>query len=178
MYRRRFRAGTRGRFSRFAREATVVDMANIDLTGSESGYWANCVVVPAVTGQGNRRLSSLVARFCWAVPVPIPFVIAYCPSGIVPSKMGDGGFSYIDNSGEDGTANIHTGISSLYEPNQNVLTSGVIAPNGQEVTTVSWSGTRTLGSGDTIVIVFKNYLPSQQVQNKSGICMVSFTVGY
>lgn len=172
MYRRRFRARrSLARAARWAREATVVDLGGITMASDQN---VNLVVVPPVNVQGNRRISNILLRVAWAAPVPVAYALVYIPSGTAPSPLGTGGVVSLNTSGQIPEGQT---LSSLYEPNQNVLTQGVIAPNAGQVTSVSYAGPRVLGSGDCIALVCKNYFTTQ-VANNPGIVMVSFSVAY
>lgn len=173
MYRRRFRSRRAvARPGRWAREATVVDLSKVSIAAS--GGVGNVIVVPPTTVQGNRRISTVSLRLVWTAGVPVAYVLAYIPAGTTPSPPGSGGFASIDEHGQipEGQS-----LSSLYEPNQNVLTSGVIAPNAGQITSIAWTGTRVLGSGDCIAVVFKNYF-SDAVSANAGILMCSYSVAY
>ena len=106
----------------------------------------------------------------------MPFALVFVPSGTLPSEIGSGTVGAITASENPGQGPVQGEISSFYEPNQNVLTVGQVPCSLNEVTTVYYSGTRTLGSGDCIVAVFKNLSDGQITGNL--MVTASYLVGY
>lgn len=151
MYRRtsRFSRTTRMRWSR---ETTLVKHG--DEIGTQSTK--NFIVVPSVAGQGNRKVRQIVLKISSSFDYPMPIALVFVASGTMTSEIGSGTVGGITASQTPGQAPIQGDISSFYEPNQNVLAVGQIPCSLNEVTTLTFSGTRTLGSGDCIACVFKN----------------------
>lgn len=151
MYRRTSRISRSNRM-RWARETTLAK-SDAQVT---AGSTRNFIVVPSVAGQGNRKVRQIVLKISSSFDYPMPIALVFVPSGTMTSEIGSGTVGGITASQTPGQAPVQGDISSFYEPNQNVLAVGQIPCSLNEVTTLTFSGTRTLGSGDCVACVFKN----------------------
>lgn len=164
MYRRR--RITRGRAMRWAKETTLVAKSQTIPSGST----ANFVAVPSIPGQGNRKVRGISLKITSTFTTPMPIALVFVPSGTVPSNIGSG--SVLSFVGQE----VNGDLSSLYEPNQNVLAVGQIPANSSETLSLFYSGTRNIGSGDSICAVYKNF----GTGNNQGdiLITVSYLIGY
>ena len=166
MYSRRRRIA-RGRAMRWAKETTLV-ASTVNLAPNATG---NFVAVPSIPGQGNRKVRGISLKITSTVKIPMPIALVFVPSGTRPQQIGSGTVASFNDQGEvSGT------LSSLYEPNQNVLTVGQIPANSTETLTVFYSGTRNIGSGDSIVAVYKNF--GAAANTGQILITVSYLIGY
>ena len=164
MYRRR--RITRGRAMRWAKETTLVAKTQSIAAGST----ANFVAVPSIPGQGNRKVRGISLKITSTFSTPMPIALVFVPSGTVPSAIGSG--SVMTFTGQTTTGE----LSSLYEPNQNVLAVGQIPANSTETLTLFYSGTRNIGSGDSICAVYKNF--GETANDGNILITVSYLIGY
>lgn len=166
MYSRRRRIA-RGRAMRWAKETTLV-ADSINLPANTTG---NFIAVPSIAGQGNRKVRGISLKVTSTLKIPLPIALIFVPSGTTPQEIGAGSSA---SFGADGQV---TGkVSSLYEPNQNVLAVGQIPANSNETLTVFYSGTRNIGSGDSICAVYKNF--AQTAATGDVLITVSYLIGY
>lgn len=166
MYSRRRRI-TRGRTMRWAKETTLV-ASSVNLASKATG---NFIAVPSIPGQGNRKVRGISLKVTSTLTVPLPIALVFVPSGTMPQEIGAGTVAAFQSNGE-----ISGKLSSLYEPNQNVLAVGQIPANSNETLTVFYSGTRNLGSGDSICAVYKNF--GTGAANGDVLITVSYLIGY
>lgn len=83
---------------------------------------------------------------------PIWFALVYVPEGTVPSNLKLGG---VDNPQDNpGNANYITS-ATLYEPNQNVILTGIIPSNQTANQIKSTRMARNLNSGDAIFLIWR-----------------------
>ena len=151
---------------RWAKETTLVAQP---LTVA-SGGTGNFVAVPSIPGQGNRKVRGISVKITSTFKWPMPIALVFVPSGTVPQAIGTGSVLSFDGQTVDGE------LSSLYEPNQNVLAVGQIPANSSETLTLYYSGTRNLGSGDSICCVYKNFSSSGNTGDI--LITVSYLIGY
>lgn len=164
MYRRR--RITRGRAMRWAKETTLVAKTQTIATGQT----ANFVAVPSIPGQGNRKVRGISLKITSTFTTPMPIALVFVPSGTTPSEIGTGDVLSFVGQTPTGT------LSSLYEPNQNVLCVGQIPAASTETLSLFYSGTRNIGSGDSICAVYKNF---GSAANQGNILItVSYLIGY
>lgn len=164
MYRRRRIA--RGRGMRWSKETTLVASTQ-NIAG---GKTSNFVAVPSIPGQGVRKVRGITVKITSTFTKPMPIALVFVPSGTTPSELGSGSVSYFENLAVKGE------LSSLYEPNQNVLVVGQIPADKSQTLTLFYSGTRNLGSGDSICAVYKNF---GEAANAGDILItVSYLIGY
>ena len=151
---------------RWAKETTLVAQP---LTVAAGGT-GNFVAVPSIPGQGNRKVRGISVKITSTFSMPMPIALVFVPSGTVPQAIGTGSVMSFEGQGTTGQ------LSSLYEPNQNVLAVGQIPANSVETLTLFYSGTRNLGSGDSICCVYKNFGTAGNTGNI--LITVSYLIGY
>lgn len=124
-------------------------------------FWRGNALLVSSTGIGGMRKTK---NFTLTISVenfdqPLLFALVYVPQGTVPSIMNVGG----DVNREDPNNEFITSVS-LYEPNQNVILTGVI-PAGQTAPVVkSTRMARNLNSGDSIYLVFRSLVQHQPLE--------------
>lgn len=152
---------------RWAKETTLV-ASTVNLAPNTTG---NFIAVASVPGQGNRKVRGVSLKITSTLKIPMPIALVFVPSGTTPQQIGSGTVASFAEGGQ-----ISGTWSSLYEPNQNVLTVGQIPANSTETLSLFYSGTRNLGSGDSIVAVYKNF----GAENNTGqiLITVSYLIGY
>jgi hypothetical protein len=146
---RRFR-----RCARSARTVKPVRYSNETVAGQGA---------PTIPGTSNvRKVKNPTLRLVSApasTPVAILWILAYVPQGFDTFKI---------NMGVAGSAPV-----SVYEPNQNVIVSGMLTPSGTaDPVTYRSRLARNLDSGDKILLSFYN--PNAQGINVS----ISYTFHY
>lgn len=141
---------------------TIANAAVVKVTKTEvPPDNVNVVLVEPLNSQGMRKIKNLTLRIVSQAPVPIVFAVIYVPEGMAPPNLGLG-------------APDHN--YSLYEPNQNVIMSGVISYQSAQTTFKSYLA-RNLNSGDSIVLAVKpmGYDPTLQ---KDTLFSNAFTFNY
>ena len=165
---RRFRRTIAGPFSREGTRYSVT-------FGEAVGLWANfTTLVPPIETQGNRKVKNILCSIgLRSVSYPICYTIFYLPQNTPPT-----GFLGNTASSWDFAANTWVGNwSSTYDPNQNVLTSGIVTT--ASMAKVYWSGLRTLNSGDRIVLGFHNMVPDADKEpDAAAVVDVRYSIAY
>ena len=146
----------------------------VDL-GAVTGLWeAFVTLVPPVEVQGNRKVKNLLLSIgICSLDYPVCYTVFYCPANVAPNGFLVPTVSQWDNQTRAWVSN----WSSSYDPNQNVLASGVIqAPDDCRV---YWSGLRTLNSGDRIVLALHNIIPgASQVPTARAVVDARYSICY
>lgn len=101
---------------------------------------ASAVMVDATAVKGVRKVKNFRITIATDIGVPCAWAVVYVPEGLSPSVM------------SIGTANMP---ASLYEPNQNVIMSGILSAQPGNAQVYSTRLARILNSGDKIVFLFK-----------------------
>jgi hypothetical protein len=145
---RRFR-----RYARSARTVKPVRYANETVSGRASGtiaagQTATSIVVASTTAQGVRKVKNPTLRLVMAPPQPaspVVWALVYCPQGFPAGSL----VLTMGVAGQPPT--------SIFEPNQNVIMSGLLNPTGTaEPVTYRSRLARNLDSGDAIYLLFMN----------------------
>lgn len=119
------------------------------------------VLVGATEVKGMRKVKNFRLTITSDVDVPCAWALVYVPEGLSASTLAVG---TADNP------------ASLYEPNQNVIMSGWIAPNPGNAQTFTTRLARILNSGDKIVFCFR---PTQGgSEGKNIICSLNYAIAY
>ena len=137
-YRKRFyRGGSRDKYS-------VEQQAGMMTIPAGSQAWAT--VVPDTAIQGMRKVKHLnISLACQTDTIGYAFwCLVYVPQGTTPNTM-----------------NL-TGTTGMYEPNQFVMNCGVADFNGGPLR-ISSPISRNLNSGDKIVLILSNRLPTEEI---------------
>ena len=140
------------------------------------------VVVPPTNVAGTRKVKNFTCRFLVesVAPVRIAWAVVYVPDQTTPSNLSS-------------TSN-PTVFQSLYEPNQNVIMSGLLvaspfnvigeSPYFSPVTPSTFKSrlARNLNSGDSIQIVWVAYTPNQVTDTSDTVArltgQVNFAISY
>jgi hypothetical protein len=143
---RRFR-----RYARSARTVKPVRYSNETVAGQAAGLigpattqWVE--VVSATTAQGVRKVKNPTMRFVTSPPLPstpLLWALIYAPQGFDNFVLSMGAAGGVP--------------TSIFEPNQNVIMSGLLNPMGT-AEPVSYRSrlARNLESGDRLVLLFYN----------------------
>lgn len=111
-------------------------------TGTVNANGNAIALVAPIDSQGMRKCKNFTLTIaCSAnISVPLIYALVYVPQGTLASRL---------NIGENG------GVVSLYEPNQNVILSGILSYD-QNVPVTKYSRlARNLNSGDSIQLIVR-----------------------
>ena len=170
MYRRRRGYKIVRSKKRYSNETTTIAFAR-DFSNAETqpktgqantlGY----TLVSAASLQGTRKVKNMtISLSSIGCPVPLICAVIYCPGGIAPSPI------TVPSASEAVGAR-------MYEPNQNVILSGVIS-TGEPAKTFYSRLARNLNSGDAIALIIKSPQNAAAVV-KSGItCSLNYAMSY
>lgn len=110
-------------------------------------------LISAANIQGTRKVKNFTLRFAYAPPpMPLAFVVAYIPEGQAPQSL---------NFGDAST------VTSLYEPNQNVIMQGILPQNPDSALSFRTRLARNLNSGDAIALIIRPLVPATTATNIS-----------
>lgn len=176
MFRRRLRSGRSGRAMRWSKETTLVAAEQT----INAGATGNFVAIPSIAGQGVRKVRSISVKINSNFSYPMPIALVFVPAGTVPNAMGSGSIcvfpgTYPDQT-DPNTPPTTGNLSSMYEPNQNVLAVSQVPANASETLTLYYSGTREIGSGDAIACVYKNF--TKAAMTGQMLITVTYLIGY
>lgn len=164
---RRYRRTVAGPYSR---EGTRFG-AKLAVAGTWQAYYT---IVPPIETQGNRKVKNIMLNIgLRSLTYPVCYALFYLPQNTPPT-----GFLGATSSHWDVSNNTWVGSwSSAYDPNQNILVSGVAFLD--QITKVYWSGLRTLNSGDRIVLALHNLFPDT-VADEDGAAIVDarYSIAY
>jgi hypothetical protein len=158
------------RFRRYARSARTVKpvrysnetISGQDLATLDKTSYVASVIVAATDAQGVRKVKNPTLRLVSSPSNPLSpvlWVLAYVPQGFENFQITMG--------------NLGGAPVSVYEPNQNVIMSGILNPAGtQDPVTYRSRLARNLESGDRIVLFFYNPA-AEPIQ-----VLISFTFNY
>jgi hypothetical protein len=116
--------------------------------GSTTSQTFHALLVPPASIQGLREVKNFTLKFSsQSVDIPIQWALVHVPEGTVPEALV-----------------LHFGAPrtpvSVYEPNQNVIMSGLF-PTGNSTTSQTFHSrlARNLQSGDRICFLVSNLVP-------------------
>ena len=135
-YRRRYSTRRPVKPVKYSNETYNV-CARISFTANQQ---INSLMIPAITAQGMRKCKNFTLRIFWGNTAPLLWTLVYLPEGQSPSPMNRG--VTVENQ------TIIAG--STYEPNQNVIMSGLVS--GLQPETFRTRLARNLNAGDAIVL--------------------------
>lgn len=121
---------------------------------TDSGVTPVTVGMPVIAGvsvQGMRKAKNFRLSFLPATSalMPIQWALVYKPANVAMGQI---------STGDEST------IVSMYEPNQNVIMSGILPPSGTSPIVYRTRLARNLNSGDEIGLVFKHLMtPSTNI---------------
>lgn len=121
----------------------------------------NAVLVGATDVKGMRKVKNFRLTIATDVDVPCAWALVYVPEGLDAQTLAVG------------TA---ANPASLYEPNQNVIMSGWLAPNPSNAQTFTSRLARILNSGDKIVFCFRPTTGGSE--GKQIICSLNYAIAY
>lgn len=153
-YRRRYR-GYRSAKSRYSNETAIIthnQTTTLDAGDTfpkgviEEKSYVGYPVVPSTSTYGTRKAKNFeISLTSDALSQPLVCALVYVPQGTLASDF-------------NVTTPTLDKVSSLYEPNQNVICQFVIPANGTsnspQITKVKTRLARNLDSGDQIVMIF------------------------
>lgn len=161
MYRRRKRYGG----AKYSFETTNVATQINGQTQNQVVY----TIVPEVTSYGKRKVKNFTISLCADnTDTPLLCCLVYVPQGTSASTLNTNS----NTSGESGEL-----VASMYEPNQNVITSFVINAQDTNVTLRKSFLARNLDSGDKIQLLVKNYVATTDTNIKV-LGTVSYAIKY
>lgn len=118
------------------------------------GWQAYATIVPPIETQGNRKVKNIMLHVgLRSLVYPVAYTLYYLPQNTPPT-------GFLGPTASTWDVQNNTWInnwSSTYDPNQNVLGTGLVSC--EMPTRIYWSGLRTLNSGDRIVLALHNLLP-------------------
>lgn len=119
----------------------ITKQAEVPLSGTS---WL--AMVPPISSQGMRKCKNFTLHIETQAPFPVLFALVYVPQGNEPQNLNVGTFNNTaDNSG----------TVSSYEPNQNVILSGIVKTDSPQLTFRTRLA-RNLNSGDGIALVYRS----------------------
>lgn len=143
-YRRSY--GRRGKKTKYSFENRLIQALLPTTTTTQS-----FVAIPPISSEGMRKIAHITIRGNFTIPVAagdvsadlignqnIYWALVYVPGGYSPNNLNQSS----------------TGVGSLYEPNQNLLTCGCITPT--QTFNVKYHLKRNLNSGDSIYILMRS----------------------
>lgn len=141
-------------------------------SASEYGDQIHCAIVAPSSAQGIRKVKNFTCRLISAngqaptqadpnpgPTIPLYFALVYVPQGTSVQTL---------------TIGTPDGPASLYEPNQNVILSGILLGDGQTLITTKSRLARNLNSGDSIELVIRTVGP----QVNKIMLMVNYAICY
>lgn len=138
--RRRIRAYRLGRPLKTVKYSNETICSKFDLDfGSSAANDAKVILIPKIEAAGTRKAKNFTLSIeHFNYPFPVVFAVVFVPEGTVPS-----GLTIADPDT----------LSSLYEPNQNVIMTGIIPAIQNAPYTRRTRLARNLNNGDSIGIV-------------------------
>ena len=154
-------------YSKLSRRREIFSDLQTKFRLQSAGLWASYVtIVPPIETQGNRKVKNILVNIALrSLTYPICYTLYYLPQNTSPT-------GFLGNTASSRDPEHNTWInnwSSTYDPNQNVLTTGVVSLD--QPARVYWSGLRTLNSGDRIVLAFHNLMPDA-ISDEDGAAIV------
>lgn len=112
--------------------------------GGELPSTLNIPIIPTTDVQGVRKVKNFELSFNYSqLACPLIFAIVYVPQGTIPQEL------------KMGTA---SGPVSLYEPNQNVVLTGILPINSNSITKFKTRLARNLNSGDSLFVCIRQVI--------------------
>lgn len=168
MYRRRSSA------RRYTRRLKTVKYSNE--TRSVSGEWEITQgsqglalnIIPAIDQQGVRKcknfeLSMVSEPWDGEDTAPLYWALVYVPQGTTPSPM---------NIGAESTT------ASLYEPNQNVIMTGIWPGNLTSMYRVKTRLARNLNAGDSIALLLRSAVDMPNGKKKQYAISCNYAISF
>ena len=122
-------------------------------------YRKACVIIEPLNAQGMRKVKNITLQIICTLNHPLIWALVYVPQGTNPNQLQ---FGSPDEP------------LSLYEPNQNVIMSGVTI-NGSPRQTWRTRLARNLNSGDGITLIFDSEIDVNDTFAISCTCNYAIT---
>jgi len=162
MYRRRSRYSRRVKSIKYSNE-TMNYINNAEISAGSS-FEADGVLIPSVANQGTRKVKNFDLQFMYEnLPFPVAFALVYVPEGQEASSL---------------TLSVSGTPASLYEPNQNVIMSGILPPSATNTIHYRTRLARNLNSGDTIQIVLKGIANAAEAADFGFYAQLNYAIAY
>lgn len=98
-----------------------------------------------------------------AYPIPILWALVYVPQGTSPNPL---------------TLSTENATTSIYEPNQNVIMSGIWPDNLTSNYKVKTRLARNLNSGDSIYLIMRTVSDQAAAITKDFVCTLNYAIAY
>ena len=162
MYRRRSRYSRRVKSIKYSNE-TMNYINNAEISAGSS-FEADGVLIPSVANQGTRKVKNFDLQFMYeTLPFPVAFALVYVPEGQEASSL---------------TLSASGTPASLYEPNQNVIMSGILPPSATNTIHYRTRLARNLNSGDTIQLVLKGISNTSEAAEFGFYAQLNYAIAY
>lgn len=122
------------------------------------------ILIPSVANQGTRKVKNFDLQFMYeTLPFPVAFALVYVPEGQDPSSL---------------TLSAGGNPASLYEPNQNVIMSGILPPSATNTIHYRTRLARNLNSGDTIQIILRSIAAADGAADFGFYVQLNYAIAY
>lgn len=141
-YRRSSRYSRRVKPVKYSNETYCINDPSFAMPVEES-YQAETVVVGSIEAAGVRKCKNFTITTNYSntePPLPLYMALVYVPEGTTPNAL---------NLGNPGAA------ASFYEPNQNVILTGILNPDNR-AQTFRTRLARNLNAGDSIFLLLRS----------------------
>lgn len=143
MYRRR-RYRSNVKKAKYENQTNTVG-TNWALANANAGVALN--IIPSTDVSGTRKVKNFELQFQYEKQLcPVAYALVYVPEGTNPNAL------ELTTLSVDPTQP----PTSLYEPNQNVIMSGILPIESQAITKFRTRLARNLNSGDSIYLVLRH----------------------
>lgn len=122
--------------------------------------------VPPIQSLGVRKCKNFTLSIISQVTAPVLFALVFVPEGTAPSVL---------NSGNTVTESGSLATLSLYEPNQNVIISGIFGGANTNVERFKTRLSRNLNAGDQIILVWR---PLAAINDGQICASLNFAIAY
>ena len=122
--------------------------------------------VPPIQSLGVRKCKNFALSIMSQVTAPVLFALVFVPEGTNPS-----GLSYGNQVSQAGSLT----TLSMYEPNQNVIMSGIFGGTNTNVERFKTRLSRNLNAGDQILLVWR---PLETITEGQICAALNFAIAY
>lgn len=175
---RRYRRYSKRSYARRQKYSSESMSAIVPLARLSNNTTVGYDLVPVVATGGMRKIKNLSLRVINITNALLSFAVVYLPEGVAPR-----GLSVPDLAAPIDAELHHTTITSYYEPNQNVILSGIIEPmvsdsSNPPVVTVRNRLARNLNSGDRVVLLVFPSNPSGTLGGSGVQFLLNYAITY
>lgn len=117
---------------------------------------------------GTRKAKNFTLTITTNSAIPFVFALVFVPEGTTPSSL---------NQGTEQVGSYLQSVS-LYEPNQNVIMSGMFGGVSSQINRYKTRLARNLNSGDIIVLLIKALVPGEQGSSATVDAMLNYAISY